>query len=57
MCAQVMQEDLPDEDAENAGKGGCGLGGNLDVALCRAGWHLHCGEYQVNCPCACMTAL
>lgn len=42
-----MQEDEPDEDAENAGKGGCGLGGNLDVALCRADWHLHRGEYQV----------
>ena len=46
--AQVMQEDVPDEDAENAGKGGCGLGGNLDVAICRADWHLHRGEFQVG---------
>lgn len=44
---QVMQDGVPDEDAENAGKGGCGLGGNLDVAICRADWHLHKGEHQV----------
>ena len=48
LCSQVMQEDVPDEDAENAGKGGCGLAGNLDVALCRADWHLHRSEYQVT---------
>ena len=44
---QVMQDGVPDEDAENAGKGGCGLGGNLGVAICRADWHLHKGEHQV----------
>ena len=46
---QVMQDGLPDEDAENLGKGGCGLGSNLDVAICRADWHLHKGEHQVCC--------
>ncbi|CAL8472035.1 g11577 [Coccomyxa elongata] len=40
-----MEEDL-DEDAENAGKGGCGLGGNLDVSVCRAEWYFHLGAYQ-----------
>lgn len=52
-----MQEDEPDEDAENAGKGGCGLGGNLDVALCRADWHLHKGEYQVAAIICCLDNL
>ena len=47
LCSQVMQEDVPDEDAENAGKGGCGLAGNLVVAICRADWHLHRSQYQV----------
>jgi hypothetical protein len=40
-------EEEPDEDAENAGVGGCGLGGNLDVAVCRADWLFHLGLYQV----------
>lgn len=41
-----MQEDELDEDAENSGKGGCGLGGNLDVTVCRAEWYFHLGAYQ-----------
>ena len=45
---QMMQEDDLDEDAENAGKGGCGLGGNLDVSVCRAEWYFHLGAYQVR---------
>lgn len=43
-----MQEEDLDEDAENAGKGGCGLGGNLDVSVCRAEWYYHLGAYQVH---------
>jgi hypothetical protein len=35
-----------DEEAENAGRGGCGLGGNLDVAVCRAEWFFHLGAHQ-----------
>ena len=54
---QVMQDGVPDEDAENAGKGGCGLGGNLDVAICRADWHLHKGEHQVGASMECAKAL
>lgn len=53
MVAQVMQskdEALlnEDEDAENAGRGGCGLGGNLDVAVCRSEWYFHLGAYQAR---------
>ncbi|KAK9905515.1 hypothetical protein WJX75_001308 [Coccomyxa subellipsoidea] len=40
-----MEDDLVD-DAENSGKGGCGLGGNLDVSVCRAEWYFHLGGYQ-----------
>ncbi len=45
-----VQEDDLDEDAENSGKGGCGLGGNLDVAVCRAEWYFHLGGYQASIP-------
>ena len=41
-----MQEDDLVDDAENSGKGGCGLGGNLDVSVCRAEWYFHLGGYQ-----------
>ena len=57
MCMQVMaggsenDGENVDEDAENcenAGVGGCGLGGNLDVAVCRADWLFHLGAYQAR---------
>ncbi|EIE23608.1 TPR-like protein [Coccomyxa subellipsoidea C-169] len=34
----------------NSGKGGCGLVGNLDVAVCRAEWYFHLGGYQASIP-------
>ena len=49
---------VPEDDAENAGCGGCGLAGNLDVAVARAQWYLHLGMHQVSdCSIGCALGL
>lgn len=43
--AQVMGGE---EGASSDLRQGCGLGGNLDVAVCRAEWLFHQGAYQAR---------
>lgn len=44
-------QDMTGSEAAGApARPGCGLGGNLDVAVCRAEWLLHQGAFQVGLP-------
>ena len=46
--ALVMQVMDSAEVASNVARQGCGLGGNLDVAVCRAEWLFHQGACQAR---------
>lgn len=39
------------EGVGDVARQGCGLGGNLDVAVCRAEWLLHQGACQARTRC------
>ena len=45
LVLQVMGDQ---EGAVSAARQGCGLGNNLDVAVCRAEWLFHQGAYQAR---------
>jgi len=49
--ARAGVQDMVGGEASGApARPGCGLGGNLDVAVCRAEWLLHQGAFQVGPP-------